>query len=290
MAEGIRALHDVVQSGLVEAVNRSTCCENLNGSPRFDIYRAPETSPQQWIELLGVDVDNKQHLFYTAVIAACIAELDGSPYQDARLATETGLVHDTPEAVTKDVNHNFKTLKLDYREADILVTQAMSGQLDIPVSLARDASLVMKEKAKGESNDETVVLFDSAERAGYMLTAQRSWNASWDSELAVSEDQRERMRWLGANVLSNTYTSMLHQAEVVGRNSATFFLSQLHDTFGTMLDYTSSDQIMATHREYYREKNFTEEMIEKLEVKLADAVVAWKRYDTKLAEARLVAS
>lgn len=270
--------------GLIERVDTSECANILSGSPRYDRYRAPDVSPEEWIALLDCDFDNKQHLFKTALLASLIAQMDHSNPEAAKRAIETSLIHDAPEAITTDVTYDLKTIEFDHEEADILVTQVMDGTLNVPLELAKDASEIMKSKAAFSPSaeqavtDEAVVVFDLAERIGYLLSAKTAWQTSYENA-TLSEDQAERLRWLAGNVMANTYGTLLTYVTQHDRNSARFVASELHDTFGEILLHVTNPTTVQKHREYYAVDGLPDVKVQKLETALQDAHASWKNMD-----------
>lgn len=266
---------------LVGLVNNSKCSKLLHNRARYDLYRDPAVSEQQYIQWLDVDFDNKQHLFKTAILAQSISDMDGSDAISATLAINTALIHDCQEAIKSDVNYNFKTKDSDLEEADILVQMTKNGLLNVPIAIAKSASKIMKAKVLEDPlesdtlDKEEVIVFDLAERIGYLLSAQTAWQESLSPPEDMPINQVELLKILAANVLSNQYLGLVKYAIEKKRCSALYVLTELHHTFGEIFKYSCDDLATEKRIRFYTDNGFSTDKIRDLEYDLQRSVEVW---------------
>ncbi len=244
---------------LVERVALSPAVEALAGQPRYDMYMH-DVTPEQWIGMFDVDFDNKQHLFKTAQLTRYIAKMDSASPADAYAAWIAGLVHDAPEAVIGDKNHNHKTAADDEAEISTLSKLVRDKQLYLTPDELEIALTVMADKNAGPVT-EPGIIFDLSERVGYLLSAFTSWDAV-EAGVVMSDVQREKVRWLGSNVMSNTYELVYDYAQA-GRQSALHVIQERSQTVKDIMNQASEPMSKALHLIYYHEAGL-DHKVEKL--------------------------
>lgn len=100
-------------SDIYESLRYTEYGETLNNNIRFGRFKPDWLDNQVWVELLGMDVNNYEHMQYTAGLTTWYiqtAEEIGYPFpeEDAARLLTTAWVHDFAEAIDGDVPDPFK--------------------------------------------------------------------------------------------------------------------------------------------------------------------------------------
>jgi hypothetical protein len=177
--------------------------ENLKENIRFAHFKAPQLSDQEWVKLLGYDVNNLHHMPLTYGLTRRFLQHHQLNAPAENLLTEseiltlclTAKTHDRAEAVTGDVNYSLKTDALEKREAGILrqMLLEMTEKYLTAEQIEEIVQTAFNKKSKlGE-------IFSLIEKIGYLRTALNVWDQSGRSELTKFKLHQPEQK------LSNSY-------------------------------------------------------------------------------------
>ena len=189
--------------------------QTLGANIRYGKYKPEEMTNEAWVELLGRDVSNLQHLSLTRGIATAFVRHSTEHQPELLTADEgqmlelTAQVHDWGEALTGDISYGDKNADDDEIEKDAFEIVASRLYADEPEKLeqlkqARDIALTHE---GGKLNE----IFFAIECLGYFRTALRASELALDESLP--EALRARLVWLTTDVISNVSIKMLAFAE-----------------------------------------------------------------------------
>jgi 5'-deoxynucleotidase YfbR-like HD superfamily hydrolase len=157
-------------------LSETTYAQILKGRPRFDYFRPISVTPEEWINMLGPDVDNYLHGQYTLGIAREFFKRDGRyNTSDSSIVQLTCLDHDMPEAITGDKRKPDMTPEDDRIQAEILcdildelLPQVLGRTRTNEITRETVNILLDKESKLGKT-------FEAIERIGYAETALKAW-------------------------------------------------------------------------------------------------------------------
>lgn len=187
--------------------------EKLAGEVRFDRYMSGGLSNQEWVGLLGADVNNLEHMRLTLGLAqdfvrtmdACHpGELSS---EDRQLLGVAAVSHDWGEAIVTDITYSKKTPEDERREKEAFLHIVSTEMADVP-----GADLVLRaahEVVFDQKGTRLGKMFNIVERVGYMRTALR---AHVRVDTVKSPDIQNGLRWLVADVLGNNPPHLVRQA------------------------------------------------------------------------------
>jgi hypothetical protein len=199
----------------VEAVVRdSEYGRKLSLEARYNKYRHPSVSIEDWQKLLGRDVNNLEHMPLTRGIALALIR-HSKTHQPELLDAEDELVipiagsmHDVGEAIESDISLSDKTADDDVREA--LAVDIVTA------SLYPEGTPPLVEQAKSfifDHDGETKRgrIFNSIEHLGYMRTAMNAMDLVQSGR--SPEIQIPGLQWLYTDVLTNATRRLITDAE-----------------------------------------------------------------------------
>lgn len=188
--------------------------ELLAGRVRYERYRPEHISNEEWVDLLGADVNNLEHMPLTRGLARDFVRATNrlepgrvSPEQGLLLDI-AGLVHDRGESIITDITFSEKT------EADELAehaTFAAHGNEWGEVSPAmKELTHRAVEEVVFAKTGELAAMFNAVENIGYVRTLLRA-----SERLILTRDARLAggLRWLVADVLQNAPMRLAEHAE-----------------------------------------------------------------------------
>lgn len=204
--------HDVI--GLHNVFAQTEYGAILAENVRYERYKPTDVSNRQWVDLLGQDVNNLEHMRLTAgLVYDFMRSMDqlapGRLDDDDRLLLPVGAVsHDWGEAIVTDITYSHKTPEDEQREKEAfleIVTGSMEGVSgsELVVRAAHEVVFDQKRTRRGR-------MFNAVERVGYMRTALR---AHVEVEGVTSPDLVNGLRWIAADVLGNQPMHLIEVAE-----------------------------------------------------------------------------
>lgn len=200
--------------GIHHAFSESDLGHRLAEQVRYAKYKPDSVSNQEWVRLLGADVNNLTHLPLTrGLTRAFISNLNESqPHllsiHDEQVLETAALIHDWAEAVIGDVSYGDVTAEDKIREEaelDIIVAGVTnSGSVN-----TRSLILEAKNEVVFDSSSRLGHIFNTIERIGYVRTGLRAAEHVLEGTAPKCE---QGLRWLVVDVLSNHTVELLSRA------------------------------------------------------------------------------
>lgn len=211
----------------------------LKGSERWERYKPGQmTEVGEWEEILGYDVNNLEHMRLTDCIAIAMVDSQNEAVpgsfsrKEKNILRKTALVHDLAEAITGDINYNFKT---DSDEKNEL--QLMRSILEKPIF---EENITTEEREKiisilGDKSTKLGEAFGVIEGIGYFRTAMVAWKKSKLGEHQAS-GVSENLAWITSNVLSNQIPKFVEKSKkfVLVEKVLDFYKDRICDAFENM--------------------------------------------------------
>jgi hypothetical protein len=172
------------------------------------MYKPQSMTNQEWVRLIGADVNNLAHMKLTYGMAQWFlrqnndkAHLNGfvrfSPEEEDMLLT-AAVMHDWGESVVGDVTFDMKTD--DHEEHEKQAVLKIAEEL-YPDNQAMQAYLrTIVDTVIFDSKSKLGVAFNAIERLGYMRTAMLVHRRAQSEELA---HVRPNLQWMVSNYLAN---------------------------------------------------------------------------------------
>jgi len=189
--------------------------EKLSGSIRYEKYNLSSLSNEEWVRLLGSDVNNLTHMPLTRGLTKDFIKTT-ERYKENYFSEEekvllelAALIHDQGEAITGDISYGDKTENDEVEELRLFAQNAdafsgdISDDLKELIATARDQIVFNKESRLGR-------IFNAIERVGYLRTALR---ANDKVQLDETSEYADGLNWLIADVLSNQPLELVKYAE-----------------------------------------------------------------------------
>lgn len=233
--------------------------QRLASRVRYEKYKPAEVGNEQWVALLGADVNNLTHLTLTyGLTRSLIARLGESdpgmltPEEEQTLQT-AALIHDWAEAIVGDISFGDKTAEDEAEERRQLIGNLNTffpGGSDeaVPYLTAAIQEVIFAPETKLGR------LFNAIERVGYVRTALR---AAQHAAEGAAPECREGFRWIVADVLSNQPAKLMEYAvELVPVRD---FLLNQRQAITTAFDLVSKEvfQNYEPERQTLKEAEFT---------------------------------
>jgi hypothetical protein len=174
---------------------------------RYERYKPDGVTNERWVEVLGADVNNLQHMPLTWGLAKDMIRglRDSRPgYLDEHeelLIEVAAIIHDRGEAVVTDVTYSEKTDELEAAEQEVL-----TGMVDESHEIVKEAAHTVVFDRGGNKLSR---IFNTIERVGYMRTALR---AARHIQNGTAPDCEAGLRWIVADVFGNHPEVLLERA------------------------------------------------------------------------------
>lgn len=186
--------------------------EVLASRVRYEKYKAATITNEQWVQLLGADVNNLTHLplTYGLTKAFIRSAAESQPeFLDAGeqdVLKASALIHDWAEAIVGDVSFGDRTDEHDRAEQ-----QAFGANL---ASFYRGDATGLIDRARNEvifnPGSKLGQVFNAIERVGYLRTALRA--SEHVRSGTAPEECFAGLTWLVADVLSNQPVALIGYA------------------------------------------------------------------------------
>lgn len=196
--------------------------QRLRGNVRYDRFKPSHLLNQEWERLLGIDVNNYDHMGLSTQFTQQFLQLcRKDPFYAQRepqfseaeeeLLLLTAQTHDLVEGMDgfTDISYDQKT---DQDESDELakMTEVMQGAAALFTDQATDQAVLTQKllavpEILGDKTGRLGQAFNAIERLGYLRTGYRAWQVS---QRIADPITRDSLRWITANVLANQ-TDML---------------------------------------------------------------------------------
>lgn len=196
------------------AFSESEFGQKLADQVRYERYKPQSVTNEQWVKLLGADVNNLTHLPLTyGLTRAMVRRLHTSSpgllsAEEEGLLYVAALTHDWGEALSGDITYSNKTNLDEATEREHLagIIKTFSGST---TNMGTSIENVIRDIVFN-SESKLGYLFNTVERVGYMRTALR---ATHHISANTSPVCNEGLQWLVADVLGNHTAVLISRAE-----------------------------------------------------------------------------
>lgn len=184
----------------------------LSEMVRYEKYKSADITNDEWVKLLGSDVNNLSHLHLTYGLTrafiknAALTQPDFLNEEEQKVLQVAALIHDWAEAIVGDISYDDKTADdVDAEQAafEANVAAFYKGDAEDIIHIARTEVIFNKDSKLGQ-------IFNAIERVGYLRTALRA-SGHLINGTAPSSAQ-SGLTWLVANVLSNQTTALIEHS------------------------------------------------------------------------------
>lgn len=215
---------------LYEAFALTSYGQTLAGNVRYHNFQPEHVSNEEWVELLGEDVDNLRHLSLTMrqteeFVETCnhwsvtrpgqVDTLALFEPEEARLLLITAAMHDWGEAIKGDVTFHDKQEQDEIEEAEAfrLIVSQLLPEDKYPGFNTETATHVLEIlDPKNREGNKLGQAFNAIERVGYMKTALRAYELSFEEKL--DPVVRAHMAVLTRDVFANQVETLVEYAKV----------------------------------------------------------------------------
>lgn len=195
-AQGVLPFRDIHES-FRETSYGKILAENI----RYRFFKPPEVSNAEWESILGPDVNNLEHHWwsYRVMRAFLRAHADFSQ-EEQEILLLTAVTHDWAEAVIGDIPYGQKTGGEEEEELRLIPAIALEcfgEHLARPVRQTIDQVLRWKpELRKTGEGPKLSHAFEVVEQLGFLGTGGRAWAEAGRRE-GLSPVLRENLQWIG---------------------------------------------------------------------------------------------
>lgn len=221
----MNSIDGVAFEEIYELFANSPYGQKLRGAIRFGAYKPKEVTNEEWVEVLGPDVDNLEHLLVTLGIARDFIRLGESPHESwirenkDSIAFDEGekemlclmaVIHDWGESVVGDILWHRKTSAHEEEELKAvlrIIDELCNGKYENGL-LEKMRQAIETVFYKGE--EKLSRAFNVVEHVGYGRTAIRAWekHSLCDSSLSHS------LSGIAAKLIENYLPDWRGKAEV----------------------------------------------------------------------------
>lgn len=165
--------------------------ETLRQAIRYAPYKPEEVSNEKWVEVLGPDVSNLEHLNFTLSLTQSFLRLSANPHKEwgprerglegvkfdrseEELLCLTAIIHDWGEAVVGDIPYNEKNSQHEEEEFKVLnrlIEEICDKKYEKLITDMRIAASI----ALNEKDTKLSRAFSAIEHVGYGTTALKAW-------------------------------------------------------------------------------------------------------------------
>ncbi|OGJ57562.1 hypothetical protein A3H22_00820 [Candidatus Peribacteria bacterium RIFCSPLOWO2_12_FULL_55_15] len=184
---------------------------------RYRFFKPPEVSHAEWELLLGPDVNNLEHHWWSyRVMRAFLRWNSDFSREEQEVLLLTAVTHDWAEAIIGDIPYGQKTTGEEDDELHLIPQIALEcfGE-DIAQSVRQTIERVLREKPHLRSTGEGSKLghaFEVVEQLGYLGTGGRAWAEATKRE-GLSTALRGNLQWLGVDIHIHHIPILLRYAE-----------------------------------------------------------------------------
>ncbi len=172
---------------------------------RYARYNNANVSNQEWVNLLGSDVNNLSHMLVTACLTEDFCSIT-QKYQpgflsekERALLSVAAVIHDQGEAIIGDITYSDKNNKHEVQEEQAFKKFQDEFSPNLPFEIKEQITLA-RSQVVFNSHTKLGKAFNAIERIGYLRTALR---AEFLLESKKAGNSAPGLRWLVADVLTN---------------------------------------------------------------------------------------
>lgn len=191
--------------------------QTLAKNIRYRFFKPPEVTHAEWERLLGPDVNNLEHHWWSErVMRAFLRRSEGFSQEEQEILLLTAVTHDWAEAVIGDVPYGQKTTGEEESELRLIPEIALEcfGE-NLAQPVRQTIEKVLREKPHLRKTGEGSKLghaFEAVEQLGYFGTGGRAWAEATKRD-GLSEPLRSNLQWLGIEVHVHHVPILLRYAE-----------------------------------------------------------------------------
>jgi hypothetical protein len=187
--------------------------EKLAHEVRYEKYKPSSISNDEWIKILGPDVNNLEHMLVTYELSRTFIKTSLSndfTEQESEVLLTSALIHDWAEAIVGDVSFGDRNADIDAKEVYVFhkhLSKFYTGKNPNHLKLIKDAAkdVIFNHESKlGKA-------FNAIERLGYLNTSIRAYHQLAND---LSGELNDGLSWLIADVLCNQITSLIKYSDI----------------------------------------------------------------------------
>lgn len=180
---------------------------------RFERYKPAQVTNEQWVDLLGADVNNLEHMVLTygltkQLIKQTEEAVPGSIAPNEQILLKVGAItHDQAEAIIGDITYSEKTSDDESAERHTFRQYAEAFSPGIAPEF-RELVMEAQDKIVFDRSTKLGAMFSAVESIGYVRTALRASEVTYDADVATADG----CRWLVADVLGDQVGFLTQEA------------------------------------------------------------------------------
>jgi len=262
-----------IEPEVFERIVESPAVLALDGQPRFGLFKHADTETSDWISLLDIDFDNRQHLIKTALLAAGISEIEEADSETRRDTVLTALVHDAAESIVGDRNIHLKDDGDDAEEIAMFEQLITDGELNLTAEELNTVVATMEDR-HAKCSTLPGKLFDLSEVVGYVYSGATAWRVLHNNNRRISGDQQEYLQFLGIQVVSH-WVGYLRERHDEGMRTPAVVRSALGSYIGNALSYGNIPEVTSAYYDFMIDRGISIEKAETLIGYLPGAQEHW---------------
>jgi hypothetical protein len=198
-----------------------------------DPFKPKDTSHNAWVELLGADVNNRDHMPLTDQLAYTflrycevppknwqgpVSEEASFSDHEKSLLRLTAVTHDQAESLPKHYDRRFDIRTAADEAAELKAMQGLfqrqAKKLELSPADERQYARHLQWDVRailGDRESKLGKAFNAIERLGYLRTGVRAWELGQKQK---DGQLNEHLQWLASNVLGNQMQKLLEYADV----------------------------------------------------------------------------
>ena len=191
--------------------------QTLAKNIRYRFFKPPEVSHAEWERLLGPDVNNLEHHWWSErVMRAFLRSHPHFSREEQEILLLTAVTHDWAEAIIGDIPYGQKTNDEEDDELRLIpqIAEECFGEpLRQPVRQTIEQVLQWKPNLRKTGEGPKLAhAFEVVEQLGFLGTAGRAWDHT-RGQGELSELLRGNLQWIGIEIHSAHVPILLRYAE-----------------------------------------------------------------------------
>ncbi len=188
--------------------------EKLSQSIRYEKYNIAHLTNEEWVRLLGADVNNLTHMPLTYGITqdfireTARQQPDRLSSMDKSLLGVAAMIHDQGEAIVGDISYGDKT-EADEAEEKLQLESNLDVFCPNISKPMRETIVQARDEIVFDSSSRLGRMFNAIERVGYVRTALR---AAHHVQAQTAGEAETGLRWIVADVFNNQLIKLLEYA------------------------------------------------------------------------------